>query len=380
MNLDDMGHGLAGTALYEMVLARNHGDWAAGHAAAKAMNARPITAHPETASLYRGAPAVAYVLHIAGHRAYERAVAELDAEVVAIVADRLNSAERRMDRKVPPLMREYDLISGLTGLGAYLLQRGRDHALEQVLRYVVRLLTETLTVDGYQVPGWWAAAGLRDQPETGPLAMGHANFGIAHGVTGPLALLALAHRAGYTVDGQAQALAEAIAHLTTWAQPLNGGGDGWPEYLPLDAYVRGPVPGAAPGRPSWCYGTPGIGRALQLAALAARDEHARRLAERTVLAAITDSRHLKQLKDASLCHGWSGLLLAADRTASDALTSDIARELPGLRKLLSSHLVQHAIPDTAGLLTGHAGVLLTLHTLNPTHPVDLGWEACLLLN
>lgn len=36
----------------------------------------------------------------------------------------------------------------------------------------------------------------------------HVNFGIAHDVTGPLAFLALARRAGHTVDGQDDALAE----------------------------------------------------------------------------------------------------------------------------------------------------------------------------
>ncbi|MEV0530077.1 lanthionine synthetase C family protein [Streptomyces sp. NPDC050439] len=380
MNHDDLSAGFAGSALYEMVMARDNGNWATAHDAARTLNAHPITAHPATASLYRGAPAVAYVLHIAGHRAYARALAELDAEVIAIVAYRLTAAERRMDRKQPPLMREYDLISGLTGLGAYLLHRGRAHALERVLGYLVRLLTQTLTVDGYQVPGWWAAAGQRDQPESGAMARGHVNFGIAHGVSGPLALLALAHRAGCTVDGQHQAMAEVIEHLTTWAHPLKTRGNGWPEHLSLEAYEGGPVPGAAPGRPSWCYGTPGIGRALQLAALALHDEAARRLAEDTVLQAITDPRQLAHLTDTSLCHGWAGLLLTAHWIACDASTPAIRSGLPVLQSHLSARLEQHEIPENAGLLTGPAGVLLALHTLNPSRPVQPGWETCLLLN
>jgi len=380
MNHDDLGAGLAGTALHKMVVARDQGDWTAAHAAAKAISSQPITAHPAHASLYRGAPAVAYVLHIGNHPAYTRALAQLDAEVVAIVADRLAAAHHRMDSKAPPCLREYDLISGLTGLGAYLLHRGHDNVLERVLRYLVRLITEPLTVHGHQVPGWWAATGLRDTSDTGQLAHGHANFGIAHGVSGPLALLALAHRAGYTVTGQDDALAEGITHLTTWAQPLDGSGTGWPEYLPLHAYRKGPAPGAAPGRPSWCYGTPGIARALQLAALALHDDTARRLAERTAFHAITDPRQTGQITETSLCHGWAGLLLTVGRIASDAARPDLAGALPALHNRLTTDVGQHRIAEHTGLLTGNAGVLLTLHTLTTARPVDLGWETCLLLN
>ncbi|MFJ8806079.1 lanthionine synthetase C family protein [Streptomyces sp. NPDC102490] len=380
MNHDDLGGGLAGNALYEMVVAREQGDWRAAHAAAKAISSRPVAAHPAQANLYRGAPAVAYVLHIAGNSAYARSLAQLDAETVAIVSDRLDAAHRRMDNGRPPRLREYDLISGLTGLGAYLLHRGRDNVLNHVLRYLVRLLTGPLTIDGHRVPGWWAATDPRDAVGTGRFAHGHANFGIAHGVAGPLALLALARRAGHTVDGQGDALAEGIAHLTAWAQPFDNGSIGWPELLPLDAYRKGPEPAAAPGRPSWCYGTPGITRALQLAALALHDDTARHLAERTAFQAVTDFRQTCQITEASVCHGWAGLLLATDRIASDAALPDLTGELPGLHARLESAMARAETPEDAGLLTGNAGVRLTQYTLNTSRPLDLGWETCLLLN
>jgi hypothetical protein len=380
MNHDDLGGGLAGHALYEMVVARERGDWTAAHAAAKATGSRPVSAHSAHANLYRGAPAVAYVLHIAGHPAYTRSLAELDAATIAIVADRLDAAHRRMDGGRPPRLREYDLISGLTGLGAYLLRRDRGTVLERVLRYLVRLLTEPLTVDGHQVPGWWAATDPRDAVGAGRFAHGHANFGIAHGMAGPLALLALARRAGHTVDGLDDALAEGITHLTAWAQPSSNGSIGWPELLPLDAYRKGPGPGAAPGRPSWCYGTPGIARALQLAALVLHDDTARRLAEHTAFQAVTDSRQIRQITDASVCHGWAGLLLSTDRTASDAARRDLTGALPALRAGLESAMARNETTEDAGLLTGNAGVRLTQHTLSTPRPLDLGWETCLLLN
>lgn len=379
MTHDDLAAGPAATALYEMVVAHGTGDWTKAHAAAKAMAAQPITGHPASANLYRGAPAVAYILHTAGHRAYARALAELNAEVVAIVAHRLGAACRRMDKGIPPLLREYDLISGLTGLGAYLLHRELDQALTTVLQYLVRLFTEPLVVDGHQVPGWWAATGPSGTSVTGDFAHGHANFGVAHGVAGPLALLALARRAGHTVTGQDDALVTGITHLTTWAQPLKGGGTGWPECLPLDTFRQGPRPDAAPTRASWCYGTPGIARALQLAALALNDGTARRLAEHAALQAATDPRHTGQIADTSLCHGWAGLALTTERIAADAALPDLRGALLTLRDRLTTETQHHPAPGHTGLLTGAPGVLLTLHTLTTARPVDPEWETCLLL-
>jgi hypothetical protein len=380
MRHDDLGAGLAGTALQAMVFARSSGRWAKAHAAARAVTAQPLVGHPSQASLYRGVPAVAYTLHLAGHPAYARARAELEAETIAIVADRVDAGLRRMDSGRPPRKAEYDLISGLTGLGAFLLRADREAALVRVLHYLVRLLTEPVTVAGHQVPGWWAVDGPSGDTQDGAFSAGHANLGLAHGMPGPLALLALAHRAGYTVDGQNQALDEGIAVLTQWAQPQASGTIGWPGPVPLDAFLAGPAPGAQPTRPSWCYGTPAVGRALQLAALARHNHQARQTAERAVLDSATDPRQLAQLRDATVCHGWAGLLLACDRVAADAQRPNIAYQLPKLLAQLDTHLVRHPIPEDAGLLEGNAGVRLTLHTLRTPRPPAVGWETCLLLN
>ncbi|MGW7067099.1 lanthionine synthetase C family protein [Streptomyces sp. NPDC054855] len=379
-SVHDLGVGLAGTALYEMVVARHSGAWDAAHTSAKALASWIVDSHPPAASLYHGVPAVAYVLQTADHRLYANALQAMDREVATIVERRLASAYARMDSGRPPRMREFDLISGLTGIGAYLLHRNSTGLLEQVLAYLVRLLTEPTTVEGQQLPGWWAHDSPRGRyDEDWP--QGHANFGLAHGVAGPLALLALCARSGtVTVSGLDNALDEGCRVLTSWARPLNGGGSGWPETLGTGPFLCGPLPGVRPGRPSWCYGTPGIARALQLAALARNDAAAQRCAEQSLLTCITDHRQLSRIRDATVCHGWAGLLLAAERIAADAGKDAIKLELPHLYNRLTDYMVRQEIPKGTGLLTGADGVLLALHTLNPARPADAAWETCLLLN
>lgn len=56
--------------------------------------------------------------------------------------------------------------------------------------------------------------------------------------------------------------------------------------------------------PSWCYGTPGIARALQLAALATGNRTRRATAERALIGCLADERQVRQIIDTSLCHGW----------------------------------------------------------------------------
>ncbi|MEU5523752.1 hypothetical protein ABZ759_24625 [Streptomyces sp. NPDC047860] len=67
-----------------------------------------------------------------------------------------------------------------------------------------------------------------------------------------------------------------------------------------------------------------------------------------------------------------------DRIVSDAALPDLAGALPALHRRLATDTVRRRTTEHAGLLTGNAGVLLTLHTLTTARPVDLGWETCLL--
>ncbi|MFF2650443.1 lanthionine synthetase C family protein [Streptomyces sp. NPDC058045] len=377
----DLGRGGAGTAVYHGVLARDTGAWTAAHAAARAMAGQAATVDPSSVGLYRGAPAVAYALDTAGHCAYQSALEELDRKIGPLIAARLSAAGRRVDSGHPPRMREYDLIRGLTGLGAYLLRR-RAHPdlLDAVLRYLVRLLQQPVTVEGNSLPGWWTLDGPSGEPDS-DWPQGHGNFGMAHGVAGPLALLALCARAGRTVPGQQEALVSACRLLEEWVRPLPTGAAAWPETITANGWVNGPPTRANLGRPSWCYGTPGIARSLQLAALACGRTDTQRQAEDVLLSCVSDARQLERLEDASVCHGWAGVCLAADRAAADAAPgSELPGRLPALRAAFATYVAANALPRDSGLLTGADGILLTIHTLNPTHRVGSGWEACLLLN
>ena len=73
--------------------------------------------------MFHGAPAVAFVLRTGAHPAYAAMLAALDEHVNDLTARKLAAARERIDRGEPARPSEYDLISGLTGLGLYHLVR-----------------------------------------------------------------------------------------------------------------------------------------------------------------------------------------------------------------------------------------------------------------
>ncbi|HEY9473992.1 MAG TPA: lanthionine synthetase C family protein [Mycobacteriales bacterium] len=373
-----LADGAAGTALLHIERAHAQvGDWGVAHA--WLANAAQSDIVATTGSgLYFGAPAVAFALHAActdGSDRYTRALSTLDRSVIALTHRRIDQAHARIASGHLPKFTEFDVISGLAGIGAYLLHhRPGDDALERVLSYLVRL-SEPLRSGGETLPGWWTDHGpdARTSPD---YPGGHGNFGMAHGIAGPLTLLASARRRGITADGDLEAVERICAWLDTWRQDRETG-PWWPQWITKDELHRGRVHQPGPLRPSWCYGTPGVARAQQLAAIAVRDAGRQQLAEQALAACLSDANQLGRITDSSLCHGWAGLFQTAWRAAVDAATPTIAANLPRLAALLVQQS-EHGETST-GFLEGDAGLALALYTVADTVPTISGWDACLLI-
>jgi hypothetical protein len=199
---------------------------------------------------------------------------------------------------------------------------------------------------------------------------------MAHGITGPLTLLALSLRQGIVVDGHTTAIARICAWLDTWEHHAPTG-TWWPRTITLSEAHTGQCQQAGPLQPSWCYGTPGITRAQQLAALATGDTTRQLHAEAALLDCLNDPGQLARIIDPSLCHGAAGLLHTTWHTASDAATSDLAARLPQLTRLLLDKLRRPA--SNTEFLEGRTGAALALHTVAVNASPQSKWDTCLLL-
>ncbi|GAA2052326.1 hypothetical protein GCM10009839_69620 [Catenulispora yoronensis] len=374
----DLAAGSAGIALVHIERAScGRDNWRTAHSFIQSAAGGPVSDH-DTSGLFLGAPALAFVLHAAAGTTsrYRTGLGDLDQPLAQLAHRRTQAAMTRIQQRRPAAFAEYDVFSGLTGIGALLLRRDPGgSALEQVLTYLVAL-TRPLPAGDRALPGWWVS---HDPTRKAPAGYpGHANLGAAHGIAGPLALLAQAARKGITVEGQHQAIADICRWLYRWHRDEDGT-CWWPEHLGAEDLRSGRSRQTGPARPSWCYGTPGIARAGQLAALALADRTLQQHFEDALLGCLGDETQLEQLSNAGLCHGWAGTFQTAWRAAADAATPALRHQLPRLADKLAAAAAQpHG--HGPGLLTGTAGTALALHTAATDTAPTCGWDACLLIN
>jgi class I lanthipeptide synthase len=377
-----LAKGAPGIALLHSEAAlTNTGNWDVVHVWIKQAASTDISA-ADDACLFFGAPALAFTLHAAradGADRYGRALAALDGHVTAVAHRRVQRAEARIERGELPALGEFDVIYGLSGIGAYLLRRSPGgEALSRVLSYLVRL-TKPLRIDGQKLPGWWTSHDpfFKQSPD---FPDGHGNFGMAHGITGPLALISLALRCGAVVEGHTEAIGRICDWLDSWRQD-GPSGAWWPEWVTsAELRVRRPAQRGS-GRPSWCYGTPGLARAQQLAGIATGDTTRQRIAEEALAGCLADPTQLGRITDTSLCHGWAGLFQTAWRAAQDAATPALGGHVRHLAQLLDEHgRPGDGDGDGDGLLEGNAGLGLALRTAARNTAPATGWDACLLIS
>lgn len=305
----------------------------------------------EDAGLFYGAPALAFVLHLAP-AGYQRALGALDDVNEALTRSRLTAAHRRIDHQSPAAFAEYDVIRGLAGLGLLWLHRGtRPGLVTDVLTYLVRL-TEPMP----DRPGWW----VWHRPDDPNAHGGHANNALAHGIAGPLAVLALGRLRGFTVAGHDDAVRRVVQHLDA-ARREDATRYWWDRW---DDEAR-----TAPPPLSWCYGAPGLVRAQQLAALALQDRARQVTLEQTMVQQLQEETP-GPAEDPCLCHGTAGLLKVCERIAADAIDPQpFHHHIESLgAQLLTSHRLA-----TPGVLDGLDGVHLA------AQDTPLPWDACLAL-
>ena len=384
-----LAHGAPGIALLHIErAAAGLAPWQRARDWLAVIAAGPVTGGPDS-HLFYGAPALAHALTCAAtHRpdAYTGALAALDRAIAAATHRRLDAAHRRIDAAALANLAEFDLIRGLTGLGAHLLRRHPDGpTLRGVLEYLVRL-SEPVTADGEVLPGWWSASGPSGRGD-GQFPGGHANTGMAHGIAGPLALLALAARRGVRVNGHLAAITQICAWLERWRVEA-ATGPVWPYWVTRAQLRSGHRAAHDRQPPSWCYGTAGLARTQQLAALATGDVERRHQAEDALVHALSSPIQVNATKGPGLCHGYAGLVHIAVTATADAAPHTAARLRALVPGLLEAAWPSGARPEDSaaalldgeggpGLLDGAAGTALALHSALSPQP-DSGWHTCLL--
>lgn len=383
-----LAHGLAGTALLHARLAHVDPVFHAAadrHWAAAARHARHHPAASPGIFTAEGGLAASLIIgtaYLPNPADWQEPVAQATAwlsQRAQRIADDLTQRRRTGD----PYTRwaASDAINGLAGIGRALLTAvtAGQPAAEPGLLAALQALTTMITTPHGSRPGWWLPAALHLSPKLTD-SSGSAATGMAHGIAGPLAVLAIASARGWTVPGQDAAIRHASQWLLDWKAD---GTHRWPTSVSgaeLDA-------GAArlSGRQdAWCYGTPGISAALAHAGRTLNDEALTGLSDAALASLATRPTRTWDTDGPTLCHGYAGVLqCAADRhpDLADSAANAIGTAVAPNRPFAIAHTDNGTPTDDPGFLTGAAGTALALadHGRLPSPAVSDRWDCILLL-
>ncbi|MBU5438429.1 hypothetical protein KQI42_10440 [Tissierella sp. MSJ-40] len=209
-------------------------------------------------------------------------------------------------------MSKYDVISGLSGSLYYLLDLSWSEdelkKLEDVISYLVDL-TKYYNYKGNSVMNFHITRENQfrdDEKEEFP--NGNFNFGISHGMIGPLIALSKAFSLGYKVDG----LKESIVELFGLYEKFKVYKDNialWPSQLSLEEYLIGKCEEEHYHlASSWCYGNISIARGLQKVAKNMSWSEKENLYKDDLINIINQPNANYNLLSPALCHGYSSVL------------------------------------------------------------------------
>jgi class I lanthipeptide synthase len=142
-----------------------------------------------------------------------------------------------------------------------------------------------------------------------------------------------------------------------------------------------------PGRrDAWCYGAPGIGRALTLAGEALADPGLSRAGHVAINTLAHRDPGQWDTEGPTLCHGTAGVLQAAARNGCDT----VARQAATHTTMAHDHQRPFGFPrieggtafDEPGFLTGATGTALALLDYSGLLPTDppTSWDCLMLLS
>lgn len=289
----------------------------------------------------------------------------------------------------------HDVVQGLSGIGRYALENLSDPRFYELAeKIIVHLIAriQPFLLNGYKIPGWYLS---ENDPihlgSQGPIRL-NFNLGLAHGVTGILALFSLASLKGLEVNGQL----EAIRLIADWIRSKSFVKDGvtqWSDAVTWEEEV-GKIPQRkeARRRPAWCYGSLGISRSLFLAAKALGDQELRSFALTAFRQIFSGKQTDWEIVSPSLCHGMAGFLLITHEMAQEEGGEDLSVKVDMLKQSLLNFYntdfpfgfksVQYTKKGIAvqvndpGFLEGTAGILLTLLHLSSSNNT---WHLPLLI-
>lgn len=265
---------------------------------------------------------------------------------------------------------DYDLIYGLSGNLYYLLDfqwlEKEKQQLLNIINYLVHL-TETHLYKGKEVINFHLVCEEQfreDEKITFP--NGNLNFGISHGMLGPLIALTKAYKKGFKEKNVENAIHKLFSLYEEFRRydkqvPV------WPTQLKYEDYIsKRFTEDIRAVRAGWCYGNLGIARGLMKAADYMGDIKRKELYKRDLIKIFEQPWKDYHLNSSILCHGYASVLAVKNITELSEIgkVSLKQHEKEGFNRIIDEYMLEGYIKNSHdfSLLQGTAGIVLTVLT------------------
>ncbi len=287
---------------------------------------------------------------------------------------------------------DYDLIQGLSSCLEYLGQYGVLSSGDQEnQKRIVQLFDWLFKSSDYGLPnGLIKNNNIIDEDRKRYFTKGYVNLGLSHGFAGPLAALS-------TIPNT-QALGTVLNFYEKLFYQNRQANTPWTSEVSFQNLIQNDFKVLGGERASWCYGNPGIARAVFEGAKLQNNQLLMETAVNYFLSLKSLDFDDLQLKSPTICHGISGLLLILNAMERDTglreiglikqrilarllSVADFEKKLVFMEYDMVFRGKRYDTPgyfNDIGLLNGSGGIVLTLMSLQSKQRLD--WERILLVS
>lgn len=203
----------------------------------------------------------------------------------------------------------YDIISGVSGIANYMLNftdnsQSVNEAVHLALDYLNNLC-KPIAVENKLIPGWYTKSYPSQYHANGMSE--NFNYGLSHGIAGILVVLSNAFNK--KLHTNMSGIKTILQEFMSTAYLDENGCHYWGGRVYLEEYLSKNINYETNKRMSWCYGSPGILRAIYLGASSIQDEEILNFCEKSMLNLTKLPTEQFELTTPTICHGYAGLLI-----------------------------------------------------------------------
>lgn len=206
----------------------------------------------------------------------------------------------------------FDTISGVSGIGYYLLCSNRIEADDKKVQCIKAINTFLMKlavyreIGGYDIPGWYINGNNQETEDyRKDYPNGSINYSMSHGIAGPLIYLSESINQNIELEGQKKAIQFIVNELNRVCQSLFENGYLWPGIISYEKYVISDYK-QMNNRLSWCYG--GISNLIGIlnASKVLKDEALSKWAFERLYEIAGWDMEKYYLFSPIICHGYAG--------------------------------------------------------------------------